>query len=304
MPDTIIAFLCPNCGAEVDALDGYTNIKCDYCGSKLLITQRIGVPRVFAKPELRNPRKFLRSIIDGEIEIIDSDLLFIPLIKVRGEIIGWIKGYKKGEVKKNYHHGSGSHDTYSPPRIEGEKRVKKRIRRIQEVKIDPSEFYLFGINRVNIKGKKFESYNDNVMHRYGNVFDLPLSTEEYLEIGEEKLINNIVSYYRNWDRFQHNLRVIGRRAIIYYNPVFFVRLEVDGIPYTYSIDAVNKDVILRDELVDTRNYKKTLNTKLLYGLIGGTGILISIVSHLAGILPAFLLGVFSFFGIWWFQHGN
>ncbi len=306
VPDqTVIAFLCPNCGAEVDVLEGYTNIRCEFCSSRLLITQRIGIPRVFARPKLKSPKKFLKNRIGKDTKIVDLDLLFIPLIKVNAEIIGWIKGHKKGKLKRDHTQEvySRTQPVESIPRIEGEKLVKKRIRRIQELKIDPSEFYRFGIERVKIKGKKFEAYNDNLLHQFGNVFDLSLSIDEYIKKTSEILINNITREYKKWDEFKHYLRVIKKSAIIYYNPIYFARVQIEGTPYTYSFDAVNGNILLREEVI-RKEGKKTIELNLLYSLIGCSGILISLVSSFIGKMPAFLTSLFILFFLWWSQYGS
>ncbi len=304
MPEkSIIAFLCPNCGAEVDALEGYTNVQCEFCGSRLLISRRIGVGRVFAKPLVKNPHQILKRVVGKDVEIVDLDLLFVPLIRVSAEIIGWIYGHKKGEAKKQYIHSAGGGDVDSAPIVVGERTVKKRIRRIQDIEIDPSEFYRFGIERIKIEDKKFYPYNDNILHRFGNVFDLPLSNDEYIEKGVNTLIDTITSQYKDWDEFKSYLRAIKRNATIYYYPVYFARIESDNIPYTYSIDAVTGDVLLKSKVVEKKS-EKTLNMSLLYGGIGMGGIIVSLVAQFISRPAALLIALPLLFFTWRAQYGT
>jgi len=303
----IISFLCPNCGAEVDTIEGYTNIRCKYCSSKLLITQRVGLPRVFARPKLENPKTIIKGDAGLNTKIIDLDLLFIPLIKFRAEILGWIYAHKKGEVKKGYYHpvfGETEEDSYSiGMEIVGEKTVKKRVRRILEDKIDPSDFYRFGVKRIKIEGKKYEPYDDELLHQFGNVFDLPLSLEEYLSKGQDILLNKVLSHYSSWDELKYILKAIKKEAIIYYYPVYFSRLEVDGIPYTYSIDAVTGEILLKEGLIKKES-KRTLNVNSLYSIITFSAVIVTLIYTFFGKVGTVITCLAMLFLVWELQFGT
>jgi DNA-directed RNA polymerase subunit RPC12/RpoP len=303
----IVSFLCPNCGAEVDTIEGYTNVCCKYCGGKLLITQRVGLPRVFARPKLKNPEAIIKSDAGPKVRIIDLDLLFIPLIKFRAEILGWIYAHKKGEVKKGYYHpafGETEEDSYSiGTEIVGKKTIKKRVRRILEDKIDPSDFYRFGVKRIKIEGKKYEPYDDELLHRFGNVFDLPLSLEEYLGEGQAILLSKVLSHYSNWDELKYVLKIIKKEATIYYYPVYFSRLEVDGIPYTYSVDAVTGEILLKEGLVKKEG-KRTLKVNPLYSIITFSAIAVSLIYKFFGKVGTVIACLAILFLIWELQFGT
>lgn len=303
----IISFLCPNCGAEVDTIEGYTNVGCKYCRSRLLITQKVGLSRVYARPKLENPKGIIKSDAGIKARIIDLDLLFIPLIKFRAEILGWIYAHKKGEVKKGYYHpafGETEENTYSSgTHLVGEKTIKKRVRRILEDKIDPSDFYRFGIKRIKIEEKKYEPYDDELLHQYGNVFDLPLSLEEYLSKGKDILLSKVLSHYNSWDELKYVLKAIKREATIYYYPVYFSRLEVDGIPYTYSVDAVTGEILLKEGLIK-RKGKRTLKVNSLYSIMTFSAIAISLIYTFFGKIGTVIAFLAILFLIWELQFGT
>jgi hypothetical protein len=188
----------------------------------------------------------------------------------------------------------------------GEKRVKKRIRRILEVKLDPSEFYRYGIKRVSTEGKKFEVYNDEILHRYGDVFDLPLPVNEYLDRASEMLMKEIIHDYRDFDKFEHYLRAIKKKAIIYFNPIFFARLEANGDDYTYSFDAVNGKALVKDKKRDKQKESKKVvfGLNALYGIVGAVGIIVSLLSFSMNRIVAFVFAFFAGFFLWWLQYGN
>jgi DNA-directed RNA polymerase subunit RPC12/RpoP len=304
----VIAFSCPNCGAEIDIVEGYTNTKCKFCDSSLLITNKIGAPRVFAKPKIDKPKNILRERFGMDVRIIDVSLIYVPFIKASAEIIGWLGGYKKGvAVQETTYTDSGINiDTMSTTRIVGEKRVKKRIRRILEVKLDPSEFYRYGIKRVRMEGKRFEVYDDEVLHRYGDVFDLPLPIKEYLGKASRMLIDEIIRDYRDFDDFEYYLRAIKKKAIIYFNPIFFAKLKSGGDFYTYSFDAVDGKALVKDKRKKKQEESKRvlLGLNALYGIIGLSGIIFSFISSLIGGGIAFVFSLFAFFILWWLQYGN
>lgn len=304
----VIAFSCPNCGSEIDVVEGYTNTKCKFCGSSLLITNKIGAPRVFAKPKIDKPKNILRERFGRNVRIIDVSLIYIPFIKVSSEIIGYLKGHKKGMVvqEPNYNNSGMKIDTMSTSRIVGEKRVKKRVRRILEVKLDPSEFYKYGINRVTNEGKKFEVYDDEILHRYGNVFDLPLPIKEYTDKASDMLMDQIIRDYKDFDEFEYYLRAIKKKAIIYFNPIYFARLKYEGNSYTYSFDAVNGKALVKEKITGKQEALKKVFVKknAFYGIIGITGIILSVVSALKGWGIAFVIALFAGLFLWWLQYGN
>ena len=305
----VIAFSCPNCGAEIDVVEGYTNAKCKFCDSNFLITKKIGAPRVFARPKISEPKKIMIERFGMNVRIKELSLIYVPFIKVSSEIIGCLGGYRKGvgvKQETTYTDSGINVNIMSSSHAVGEKRVKKRIRRILEVKLDPSEFYRYGIKRVSTEGKKFEIYNDEVLHRYGDVFDLPLPIHEYLDRASEMFIKEILHDYRDFDRFEHYLRAIKKKAIIYFNPIFFARFEVNGDYYTYSFDAVDGKALVKDKKKDKQKEGKKVSVGLntLYGIIGAVGVLLSLVSYSLGRPPAFVFAFFTGFFLWWLQYGK
>jgi DNA-directed RNA polymerase subunit RPC12/RpoP len=304
----VIAFSCPNCGSEIDVIEGYTTTKCKFCNSSLLITNKIGAPRVFARPKINKPKNILRERFGMNVHIIDVSLIFVPFIKVSSEIIGWLGGYRKGVVVQEpiYTDSGMNIDTISTPRLVGEKRIKKRVRRILEVKLDPSESYRYGIIRVNTEGKKFEVYDDETLHRYGNVFDLPLSIKEYMEKASDMLIDEIIREYRDFDDFEYYLRAIKKKAIVYFNPIYFARIKSDGELYTYSFDAVDGKALVKDKAKKKKEESKKvlLGLNELYGIVGISGIFVSFISFLVGGGVAFVSALFAGFLLWWLQYGS
>lgn len=304
----VIAFTCPNCGAEIDVIEGYTNTKCEFCDSNFLITKKIGAPRVFTRPKINNPKKILRRRFGKSLKLIDISLIYVPFMKVSAEIIGCLGGYKKGVVVKQeptYTDSGVDINIMSSSRTVGEKRIKKRIRRILEIKLDPSEFYRYGISRVTTIGKKFEVYDDELLHRYADVLDLPLPVKEYLNKASDMLIKEILHDYRDFDSLEHDLRAIKKKAIIYFNPIFFARFEVDGDFYTYSFDAVNGKALVKDQKTEVEDSKRVfVKLNSLYGIIAAAGIVISFLSYSVGRVPALIFSLFAGFFLWWLQYGD
>lgn len=304
----VIAFSCPNCGSEIDVVEGYTTTKCKFCDSSLLITNKIGAPRVFAKPKINKPKNAIRDKFGMGVQIIDVSLIYVPFIKVSAEIIGWLGGYKKGILMQEpiYTDSGMNIDTMSSSHVMGEKKVKMRIRRILEVKLDPSEFYRYGIKRIATEGKKFEVYDDEVLHRYGDVFDLPLPVKDYMDKASNMLIDEIIRDYRDYTELEYYLRAIKKKAIIYFNPIYFARVKADGESYTYSFDAVDGKALVKDKSKKKKEESKKvfLGLPALYCIIGISGILSSLISSLVGGGVAFVFAFFAGFLLWWLQYGE
>ncbi|MEO0293065.1 MAG: hypothetical protein ABIN61_02445 [candidate division WOR-3 bacterium] len=306
----LIAFTCPNCGAELDVQEGVTNTKCSFCKTRFLLTKKIGFPRFFAKPIIKNPEKIIRDSFKENIEIIDLDLIFLPLIRVNGEVIGWIKGFKKRKVAQQHYNPLETKfnnlENISTSKILGEESVEKRIRRFLEVNLDPLGFYRYGIQRINLEGKKFQIYEDRIIRQYGSVFDLPLSIEEYIEKATKIFIETIIRDYKDFDELEYYLKIIKKKALTYYNPIFFSRIKVGEEFYTFSLDATNGAPLLKEQerkmkIVSDKVY---IGINKLYAFIAIGGLTISFLSYFFGKGLGIIAGLFLIFFIWRLQYGR
>ena len=109
------------------------------------------------------------------------------------------------------------------------------------MKIIPVKNLPLDINRIELDNLELHPYNDQEIHLYGNVLDIP-KTEEYYESTLIKtLIDNIIKEYKHFDELKYFIKPVGKELTIYYYPVILVRVK-DGV---FTIDAVKGKLILR-----------------------------------------------------------
>ncbi len=269
----LIGFRCPNCGGEIDVREGVKNIVCSYCGSGFVLSRLTGAPRYYARPQ-KIEKLWIRSLCGDEI--LDMDLIFVPVVEVESEIFGFVWGYRieKREL-------SGVRGVYEEPPLflPAFETLKKRVNFLRRERIFPTGNFPPGLERIDLEGVRFLEYDDEEVHRYGKVMDIPFPPEYYRKEGIEKMKRKILRLYRDYTSIKYHLVPVLPRISIFYYPLVFVRYK-KGI---LTIDAVKKKVLLR---VERKEKKREFS---MVPLFLGVLALISAMSRVAGLI---MLGVF------------
>jgi len=279
----LIGFNCPECGGEISIREGVKNTVCPYCGRRLMLTTSIGMERYYIKPTVVNPRLAAKEWVGGN-NILDVDMLFIPIIKLHTEIMGWVYAYKKGTIE-----WIPGNDYEQPMKIiKGQNRIKKRINVMRDIKLFPSQGLPIDGNRIVIDGLQLLPYEDEKLHLYGNVMDPPETKDYYLKEGIQKLTDEIISGYKNYDELKYKLEPVCPRLTIYYYPVIVIRFEGG----TISIDAIRKKPLFRvmEEKKEEKNLPIPLVTLLFSIVVAG----VSMKDIKAAAILFFVLLIFLF----------
>lgn len=274
----LIGFNCPKCGGEINIEEGIRNTICPYCKTRLIMTIQVGIERYYVKPSITNPKISAKEWV-GKSDILDVDMLFIPIVKIKTELMGWIYVYKKGKVE--WVPG----DDYTQPMkiIKGQNKVRRRLNVAREIELYPVQHFAIGEDRIEIDGLQLIPYDDEKIHLYGNVMDPPENKEYYLKEGMQKLIAEIVGRYKDYDELRYKIEPVCPHLTIYYYPVMFIRFNGG----TLSVDAVRRKPLLKkieDKIITKKNTPIPFLT-FLFSLIIGFASLISIKVA----LPLFLI---------------
>ena len=288
----VIGLSCPSCGGTLKVLEGVKNVDCPFCGSGFILSSKIGAERYYVEPELRDYKKRI-SIVSGKTDFSDLDLFFVPIIKVRAEIFGWFYAFKEGKRKTVYEEtytATGRRVRKARTIIEGRERIKKSVNVLRETIIYPIENMPMGLSRIELNGLKLLPYDDEKIHRFGSVLDLPSSIEYYMKMGLDKLKKDITDKYKEFDEFYSHLEPVSPHMTIIYHPVAFARFP-DGF---LSYDTVNDRVLIK-KFQEKKKRKNLPLTKILPPAVLTLSV-VSIFSRLAAfilflaMIPLFLGG--------------
>lgn len=80
-------------------------------------------------------------------------------------------------------------------------------------------------------------------------------------------------------------------------------MEVDGIPYTYSVDAVTGEILLKEGLLKKEG-KRTIKLNPLYGIMTFASVASSLIYSFFGKVGAIFVCLAVLFLIWELQFGT
>uniref|UniRef100_A0A7C4U7Q1 TFIIB-type zinc ribbon-containing protein n=1 Tax=candidate division WOR-3 bacterium TaxID=2052148 RepID=A0A7C4U7Q1_UNCW3 len=273
----IISINCPSCGGTLNILEGDKNVICEYCGSEYVLTSKIGIERYYVKPLSNLKENFVRNR-----KFIENRIVFIPILKVRTEIFGWVYAHKKGK-KVTYQDKDerGRLRTYTV--TIDENWLKKPVNVFREDKFNLLKNMRLGQERIEIEGFELTPYDDEKMHTFGSVIDLLEDIDIVKKNALKNIMERFLSQYSEYDELKYDLDfVLPNFSIIYY-PVLILR-DDKGF---YSIDGVRGKIIYKEE---KETIKKRLKLKKYF--IPLFTLLISLFSYLNIFAGIFLFLIF------------
>jgi len=237
-----IGFSCPNCGGEISVREGVRVAACSYCGSKFVLSTLFGAERYFVEPKITPTKNTILKYLKENSTILDIDLFFAPVIVVNSEIFGWIYAYKKGKIVTHYEQDS-QYKSKPVSTVKGRELIKKSINVMKNITIFPEENIPLGLERLDLQDLNLKPYDDEKMHKYGSVLDLPENIDFYLNIAIKKMKDKMLEDYRNFDELKYRLNPVSTHMRIYYYPVILSRYKGG----TISIDGINGNILLNKE---------------------------------------------------------
>lgn len=236
--NNVISLNCPSCGGSVKINEGDKNVLCEYCGSEYILSSKIGIQRYFAKP--------VKGITDyfkeKNIKILESKIIFIPILKVTTEIFGWVYGYKKGKtITYQEKDEKGRLRTYTVT-IDAEW-LKKNVNAYRENIFPQVKKMKLGIEKIDLNNIELLPYDDETMHKIGSVMDLSIGIEKMKDNALKNTIQRFLTQFTEYDELKYDLEcVLPHFSLIYY-PVFTARTNIGY----FVIDGVRNKVIYKEE---------------------------------------------------------
>ena len=101
-----ILITCPQCGGDIGFLEESREIRCEFCGTSLLVTGREGVLRYALPLQLRRPaeaqevaRNYLLGLGKPSAEPGETFLFYAPFWRLQGQVYRWVFGAKPMKVE-------------------------------------------------------------------------------------------------------------------------------------------------------------------------------------------------------------
>ena len=105
-PQAQILINCPQCGGDIGFLEDSREIRCQFCGTSLLVAGREGVLRYALPLKLRNPAEaqktaqdYLLGLGKPAVEPGETFLFYAPFWRLQGQVYRWVFGAKPMKVE-------------------------------------------------------------------------------------------------------------------------------------------------------------------------------------------------------------
>jgi len=97
---------CPQCGGDLGFLEESREIRCEFCGTSLLVAGREGILRYRLPLHLQNPAEaqavaleYLRGLGEPAADFGETFLFYAPFWRLQGQVYRWIFGAKPMKVE-------------------------------------------------------------------------------------------------------------------------------------------------------------------------------------------------------------
>ena len=139
---------CPQCGGDIGFLEDSREIRCEFCGTSLLVAGREGVLRYALPLRLRNPaeaqeiaRNYLLGLGKVSAEPEEPILFYAPFWRLQGQVYRWVFGAKPMKVET---------EEGAPPPLE---KMKTLLTRIMDHTLPGFETSDIGLGSLGIRSQ-------------------------------------------------------------------------------------------------------------------------------------------------------
>ena len=230
--------LCPACGGSLEIVEGTIVLKCNFCGTALMVKGERGITRYFVPPKFSKDQivEAARKWFSGINKASDLKKLanftevfpvYVPFWRVRARVVGWVLG---DEEKR-----SGKSKTYKP--------VEKHVSKPYEFTCPACDIGEFGVKWVDLQGDEILPFDLEEVQKQGMTFGVLTTPTEVLNMCKSKFLQ-WAEKSAGVDRitFSKLHRVNETYDIVYY-PLWIVRYEYKKRIYQMSVDAESGEIL-------------------------------------------------------------
>jgi DNA-directed RNA polymerase subunit RPC12/RpoP len=259
MPDTITGLSCPNCSGALTVREGQRIVKCPYCSERSLVRGERGVRRYQVERRIERDRavQSVRGFWTGlnrafdlsrQAQITEVFLAYLPYWRAQGQMAGWIFGEKTV--------GSGRSQRQEP----------REVQVMEDVDWTGAagDVAEFGVESIALAGTQFATYDPDILHHEGMVFE-PTGSETDASEGAQQTWEKRAHDKSGLDHIgQAMLRFLRRTLALVYYPLWVARYTYRNRAYQVVVDGYSGRV-LYGKAPGNIYYRALM-------LVGGTGL--------------------------------
>jgi DNA-directed RNA polymerase subunit RPC12/RpoP len=230
-----ISIHCPQCGGNISFLEEAHVVRCQFCGSSLLVGGREGVLRFVLPPQMTNAHKVRLQALEYMLSLGklspragDPFLFYAPFWRMQGIVYRWVFCLKPMKVEI---------EAGVPPPVE---RMKVLLTRLMDQTIPGYENLEIGLSSLGIRPQALllKPFSREHLEQRGSFLPLEVSLEKaqaeaerfaHLFFQAEDLIPEVVLQ-----------RAVGIGFSIIYFPLWFVECHHEGGREVVLLDAVGQ----------------------------------------------------------------
>ncbi len=230
-----ILIRCPQCGGTIDFLEEAQVIRCQFCGTELLVAGREGVLRYVLTPQISDPRKTQSLAVEHLLRqgrrsprAGETFLFYAPFWRLQGTVYRWVFGLRHLEMEI---------EAGVPPPVE---RFKILLVRVMDHTIPGYSGLEIGLSSLGVRPQVLRLQPFSPEHLAMRDSFLPLDIP--LEAVQAEAANYADRFFQAEKMISEvNLeRIVGLQLSLIYFPLWYVELSYEGGREVLLLDAVGQ----------------------------------------------------------------
>ena len=251
------AVACPACGGSLGVRDGERSVRCEYCGTPLVVTDPAGVRAFAMDPRITDGKARLAALhylaeqTKGRIRarhasIVDLRLVHVPFWRLHGRLVGWLAGeeIERRRVEVVRSDGQGGERVVTATREERIPFSKAILKRI-DWSSPACSLRRLGLQGIALRSRFIRWRPFDHRRRDEGSFAFPMKCPEQAERDAFASLVTLCAPTGAEVRTSR-FRLHGSEFSLYYYPVYLLRYRHGKRIYSITVDG-NDGAILRGE---------------------------------------------------------
>lgn len=229
---------CPQCGGGIAFLEEAHVIRCEFCGSLLLVAGREGVLRYVFPAQLQDFKAAQAQAIDHlknmgrrSLRPLETYLFHAPFWRMQGSVYRWVFGLKPMKIKI---------EAGVPPPME---RIKVLLTRLLDHTIPGTMGLEMGLSNLGVRSQAFVLQVFDQGHLEKRESFLPLETTLEEAQAEAERFSNLFFEAEDLITEVTLHGFVGRSFSVIYFPIWYVECQHAEGREVLLLDAVGKKVL-------------------------------------------------------------
>ncbi|MDI6755688.1 MAG: hypothetical protein QME78_14990 [Thermodesulfobacteriota bacterium] len=229
---------CPQCGGDIAFLEDAHVIRCEFCGSALLIAGREGVLRYVLPAQVRDRQaaqaqalEHLTGLGKRSLRPAEAFLFYAPFWRMRGSVYLWVFGLKPMKVET---------EAGVPPPME---RMKVLLTRLLDHTVPGYAGLEIGLSSLGVRSQalRLQSFDREHLEKRGSF--LPLGTLLEQVQAEADRFSNLFFEAEGLITEVNLQSFVGKEFSVIYFPIWYVDCQHAEGREVLLIDAAGKKVL-------------------------------------------------------------